>query len=345
MRWWWLWTLALVACSGSPTSVVPVPPSAPAASPAAAEAPRYALVWANAFVSPNATTEGVKARMRSFADLDRPSHVGDVWPVEVLSELGDLVKVRSLGGEDAGHCYRGPSAFNALSVVLYVAREDLAAVVSEPISGAFADGSWVAVNPGVAVMDRTASADGLRMPLPAESEIGSTYVHQPRFDMRDVKQQTRTPVRVNGMVVAEDELTSVPLLGVDGTKARVLAGCLQAEGQTAEAPELAPYHAVDARDAASPKAPKSAKHFPIGTPLYLPDGTVVGETRDALALSLLETKGDLLCFQRSLSDHTPSEPMPEHHTLDLCVKGSAAREKPQPRATFVVPTQPPPKTP
>jgi hypothetical protein len=308
---------------------------------------RHALVWGNAFVYATASPDGPKARMRSYPDNARASHLGDVWPVEVVDDGGELVKIRTLGGEDVDHCYRGPSLLNAFSLVLHVARSDLAPVLQTPVVASFEDGTWVAINAGVSVspLDRVATADGLRVPVPADAKVGTTYNHAKRFDTRAVERQTRTAILVNGELLSEDALTSFPVLASKaletGAMVSVLTGCMQVDARAAAAPQLVPYHPIDASDAASQAAPKTAKHFPIGTTLYFKDRRMAGETVDAIAMSLLDKDGEMLCFQRSLSEYSPGEPTPEHHVLELCVASGDAREKAQRRAIWPMSTTPP----
>ncbi len=341
-------TFTVLACAAGEAPLSALPPavsSTPTHPPT--KMPRYALIWGNAFVFTAPTDTAQKARMRSYPDNARDGHSGDVWPVEIVGEQGSWVTVRTLGGADAEHCFRGPSMLNAFSVVLHVARVDLAPVVQTSVVGSFDDASWVAIHAGVAVsvVARHAFADGLRLPLPMAAGVGSTYGLAKRFDVRGVRQQTRTPVLVNGLELSPGALASVPVWRSEGLGSgaliHVLSGCMQASAKLAQAPQLVPHNPVQARDAASPAAPKSAKHFPIGTRLFFADGRPAGETVDAIAMSLLEKHGDHLCFQRSLSDYTPSEPMPEHHVLALCVAANDAREKAQPRASWPVGTTPP----
>jgi hypothetical protein len=338
--------VCVTACAGTTNGGDVAPPPHPAAAtPESPPERRFALVWGNAYVYEAPSPDAKKARVRSFPDNARNDNVGAVWPVEVLDDdvAGDMVKIRTLGGEDAGHCHRGPSFLHAFAVELYVSRDDLAPVTSAPTAGAFEDGTWVAVRPGVAVSPkRTAVVDGLRVPLPAAAEVGSTYSVAPRFDTRRIEQQTRSPLFVGGVEIEEDALTSVPVWrtddGVGGVNVSVVTGCVQALARAPTAPQLVPHHPVDARDAASPNVPKSAKHFGTGTPLTFRDGRPAGKTVDAMASVLHDEVGDRLCFQRSLTDPQPGDVMPEHHTLDLCVPASDAREQAQPRAAWTVPT-------
>lgn len=331
-------SLALCACAGPELGVAPVPH--PAEVPAPDLGPRYALVWGNAHVHEAASLASPKARMRSYPNNAREAHAADVWPVEIVQDKGAWVKVRTLGGADVDHCYRGPSMLNAVSIELYVAREDLAPVVQSPFVSSFADGTALAANAGVAAFDGRALADGLNVPLGANATVGTSYRHGPRFDMRAATQQTRSPVFAHGVNVMADALTSVPVSQAEGSRVTLLTGCMRVDAVAPEAPQLVPYEPVDASDHASSAAHQGAKHFAIGTKLYFVDRRPAGHTVDAMALSLLVAQGDRLCFQRSLADYTPGEPVPKHHVVELCVAAADARAKAQPRAVWPVHTTP-----
>ena len=300
--------------------------------------PRYALVWGNAYVHVAASVASAKARMRSYPNNARDAHAGDVWPVEIVDDAGTWVKVRTLGGADVDHCYRGPSMLNAVSLELYVSRDDLAEVVQSPFVSSFDDGTEVAANAGVAAFDGHGVADGLKVPLGSKPAVGATYRHAPRFDMRGVTQQTRSAVFVNGVSVIADALTSVPVSRVDDAQVTLLTGCMKVDAIAPETPQLVPHEPIDASDHATLVAHKGAKHFAIGTQLYFRDRSAAGHTVDAMALSLLVAEGDRLCFQRSLADYTPGEPTPKHHAVELCVAAADAKAKPQSRAHWSVHT-------
>lgn len=338
---WWLFVVGLIgasACAGAPP--VNPPRAVPRADPTPAAAPRFALVWNNAFVFTSASVEGEKARVKSFHDDERATRTGDVWPVEVIDDEGELLKVRTLGVSDAEHCYRGPALWNPLSVVLYVRPADLAPVTPTPTTAAFDDDTSVALNAGVALSlpnESHFAVHGLSLAF-AGADGGQSYVHDPVFSLRGVERETRDTLYVGGAAIDKGPLASFPVWRArprpGGMAVSVLTPCAQIEALSHGPPELVLHQPVDARDAASPLAPKSAKHFAIGTVLYFADGRVAGETVDSMALSLLEEKDARLCFQRSLAEPDPGEPMPEHHRIDLCVAAADARATPQPRADF-----------
>ncbi len=342
-----LGALALIGASGC--AAHPPRPSPRASAPAPTSVstrPRYALVWTNAFVYTEASLSGPKARMKTYPDASRSSRPGDVWPVRVVREHDDVVEVTTLGVADAGHCVRGPALWNALSVRLHVRRGDLASALTRSIETSFSDGTRVVLNAGTPLAagatseETVAHVHGLSIRLPAASVTGgSFYEASPRFDLRSVKDETRDALFFRaGIELEKDPLASYPLLRhtiVDGkVNASVLTGCAQVEATSPSAVGLRPHHPVDAADAASSAAPKSAKHFPRGTPLSFEDGRDAGKTVDAMALSLLERIDTRLCFQRSLAEPEPGEPMPVEHSFDLCLPASAARENAQPRFDF-----------
>lgn len=334
------------ACAGAPP-----PPATTSEEPASSAPPaperRFALLWSNAFVFTGASAHGDKARMKSYPDGERAARTGDVWPLEVLDEQGELVKVRTLGVADAEHCYRGPAALNPLSLVLYVRRSDLAPVTSAPTTARFDDGTAVVLNAGVALSlpdESHFAVHGLSLAFAGDTG-GATYAHAPAFAVREVTTETRDALHAGGAAVDKGPLASFPVWRTRpapaGTAVTVLTPCALIEARSPTEPELVAHHPVDARDAASRAVPQSAKHFPIGTRLYFADGRVAGETVDALALSLLEEKNDRLCFQRSLAEPGPGEPMPVHHRIDVCLSAADARAEAQPRSDFRPRVKPP----
>jgi hypothetical protein len=123
------------------------------AQPAAADTPLTGnvLVWADAPLYPDANASGPSIRVGTL-DLGRDKDVGYVVPMHVVSTQNDFVEIEPTADVECAW-WRVVKPDGLDTMRLYVKRADLAPVLTKPFTASHKDGSSIALQVGVAVVD------------------------------------------------------------------------------------------------------------------------------------------------------------------------------------------------
>jgi hypothetical protein len=143
----------------------------------AAAAPKLAgnvLVWVDAPMYLDAVATGASVHLGGL-DHGRTGDVGHVVPMHVVGESGDFVEVEPTAGIECAwwHVVK-PEGLASLR--LFVKRGDLAPVIVVPFAASFKDGSRIALQPGVAVVDgKIAFDNGVVHAAVPDANLGLAY--------------------------------------------------------------------------------------------------------------------------------------------------------------------------
>ncbi len=139
----------------------------------------HALLWHDAALY-TAPSEDASAIHVATIDGPRAERVGHVVPVHVVATRGDFVEVE-LAGDGGCTWTKLASNDDVGKLHLFVRKADLAPVLAKPFDKTFADGTRIALRPGVPVVPTTEGRYAvavrgrtLEVELPAAS-VGMTY--------------------------------------------------------------------------------------------------------------------------------------------------------------------------
>lgn len=132
------------------------------------------LVWADAPLYPDAYASGPSVRVGTL-DLGREKDVGYVVPMRVVGTKDDFVEVEPTADVECGW-WRVVKPDGLDSLRLYVKRSDLAPVLTKPFKATHRNGSSIALQVGVPVLDGKVAFNRAIVPvaIPAAS-IGVAY--------------------------------------------------------------------------------------------------------------------------------------------------------------------------
>lgn len=161
---------------------------APRVRPFDGASPAHALIWGNAEIFRQYRGDA-SFRLHAYPDASRSRHPAHGYVVRALGETDGWVKVRNVAASAesssaTGHCGESDllgdswtlKGRGSVALEMWVRRDDLMSVVTEPIERAFDDGSSIHLKPGVPVADGRPVLDGLELPVQLEeSETGSIY--------------------------------------------------------------------------------------------------------------------------------------------------------------------------
>ena len=132
------------------------------------------LVWVDAPMYLDASTTGPSIKLGTL-DQGRDQDVGFVVPMHVVGASGDFVEVEPTADVECAW-WRLVRPDGLASLHLFVKRDDLAPVLVKAFAATFKDGSRIALEPGVAVLDgKVAFHDGVVPAAIPEASRGIAY--------------------------------------------------------------------------------------------------------------------------------------------------------------------------
>ena len=169
----------LSACA--PKTVVVEHTAAPAAAPASSPQNLFVLAWFDAdfFEAPDGTPVG---SAYDFGEEAREAHLGEHYPMRVLEDRGDWVRVvpphEWLRADTTSlHCISNNLfAIDAFAVELWVHQDDLVPVLQQRFTHRTDEHSHVDLLPGTPIIAGHPWADGYHLPVTAPPQhIGLRY--------------------------------------------------------------------------------------------------------------------------------------------------------------------------
>jgi hypothetical protein len=132
------------------------------------------LVWVDAPMYLDASATGPSVKLGTL-DQGRDQDVGFVVPMHVIGTSGDFVEVEPTADVECAW-WRLARPDGLTSLHLFVRRDDLAPVLVKPFTATFKDGSRIALEPGVAVLDgKVAFHDAVVPAAVPEASRGIAY--------------------------------------------------------------------------------------------------------------------------------------------------------------------------
>ncbi|MEP7121912.1 MAG: hypothetical protein ABJE95_13415 [Byssovorax sp.] len=357
--------LALVGCGHTPTA--PAPVGSGSAAPEIAPLPTglnqpSVLVRAGSYLYTRPPPAGQRARNPAFpAGIVQPEAHASRY--RLLHDGGDWIEVESVAATSlrTRHCQTTSDYFKTLAIRVFVARADLASVLTRPFAAAFADGTRVELYAGVPVSGplpesapegqqrRVVFADGLVFPMAIPDDaVGLVYAEPPEHSTTE----PTTHALASGTEITLDgresklEYVTARALGLDGEhRHRIYAErdvdhdlLVDLEGSCGR------YRARVARSAVVPANPHPVESFDFdvgvalrttwiarGTAISWVDGTPAGVAREnGWRQDPGEPTGTRACFRYTFNSGAPPD-TPEASLL-LCAEQTALTPAPSRRS-------------